>query len=206
METLTKLFGSQAKTKMIKLFAFNPGEVFDIEQIADRTKENSKKVRSAVSQLQQMGLIRSRSFFKKVEKNVRKKKVTKKVRTSGWVLNEKFEFLTPLRTFLVNVNHLSPKDIAQKLQKVGAVKLVVISGIFTHDTESRVDLLIVGDNIKKNTVEHTIKTIESEIGVEIRYACFETADFKYRLGLYDKLIRDILDFPHEKIVNKLGVI
>ena len=71
--------------------------------------------------------------------------------------------------------------------------------------EREVDLLVVGDNLRKGTIENIVKTIESEIGREIRYAFFETADFQYRLGIYDKLIRDILDFPHEKILDKLGI-
>jgi len=85
------------------------------------------------------------------------------------------------------------------------MKLVIVSGIFTQSNDSRVDLLVVGDNLKKSVLDNTIKTIEAEIGKEIRFAVFETPDFRYRLGLYDKLIRDILDFPHEKIVNRLGV-
>ncbi len=85
------------------------------------------------------------------------------------------------------------------------MKLVIISGIFIQNPESRIDLLVVGDHLKKGVIDSAIKTIESEIGSEIRYAVFETADFMYRYGLYDKLVRDILDFPHEKISNKLGV-
>ena len=67
------------------------------------------------------------------------------------------------------------------------------------------DLLVVGDNLKQGQLETTIKTIESEIGREIRYAVFETSEFNYRYSIFDKLIRDILDYPHEKIINKLGL-
>jgi hypothetical protein len=67
-----------------------------------------------------------------------------------------------------------------------------------------VDLLVVGDNMKLSLLENIIKTIESEIGKEIRYAVFETQEFTYRYSVFDKLIRDILDFQHEKIINKLG--
>jgi len=27
----------------------------------------------------------------------------------------------------------------------------------------------------------------------------------YRLGMYDRFIRDILEYPHEKAVNKLNI-
>ena len=54
-------------------------------------------------------------------------------------------------------------------------------------------------------MERVIRSIEAEIGKELRYASFETPDFRYRLGMYDKLVRDILDFPHKKVVDKIGV-
>lgn len=206
METLTKLFGNLTKVKVIKLFAFNPEEPMDVKEIALRTKENISKVRKELLNLEKAKLIKRRSFYKTIEKKVRRKRVTKKVRVSGFVLNNDFEFLLPLQQFLVKVNHFNPKDISKKLGRGGVIKLVILSGIFIQDPESRVDLLVVGEQLKRNIIENSIRTIESEIGKELRYAVFETKDFQYRLGMYDKLIRDILDYPHEKIVNKLGVL
>lgn len=188
------------------MFLFNSGTAYDVTQISDRTKESSSKVRREVHVLEKMDLIKRRVFYKTVHRKKGNKKIVGKVKTSGWILNTDFEFLAPLQQFLVNLNHLSPKDIARKLSKAGNMKLIIISGIFIQAPESRVDLLVVGDHIKKGSVENAIRTIEAEMGKEIRYAVFETADFQYRLGLYDKLIRDILDFSHEKIVNKIGVI
>jgi hypothetical protein len=151
-----------------------------------------------------MSLIKRRSFYKNVEKKIKKRTVNTKVKTSGWVLNNDFEYLVALQQFLIKVNHLGPKEITKRLGRGGVIKLVILSGIFIQDPESRVDLLVVGDHMKRGLVENAIRGIEAEIGKEIRYALFETPDFHYRLGLYDKLIRDILDFPHEKVLNKLG--
>lgn len=205
METLTKLFGNAAKVKIIKQFLFNPNTPFGISDIADRTKESESKVRKEINLLAKMRLVK-RKVFSKTIYNKKKSKITqKKVRVNGWLLNSNFEYLVPLQSFLINVNHLSPKDISRKLNRGGNLKLVITSGVFIQDPESRVDLLVVGDHLKKGVIDSTIKTIESEIGKDIRYAVFETPDFQYRLGLYDKLIRDILDSPHEKILNKLGV-
>lgn len=206
MDTLTKLFGSPAKVKIIKLFVFNPGISYDAVQITDRVKESISKVRRELSLLEKMGLIRRKTFYKTVVRKKRGKKVTGKVRTSGFILNDSFQHIAPLQNFLSSLNHLTPKDVARKLQRSGSLKLIVLSGVFIQNPESRVDLLVVGDGLKKNAIETTIKTLEAEIGKEIRYALFETADFKYRLGLYDKLIRDILDFPHETVVNRIGAL
>jgi len=206
METLTKLFGSITKVKVVKQFVFNPEVAFDASLMANRTKETVTKVRAEMSLLEKMDLIKRRVFFKTVYRKKNGQKIGVRVKANGWILNENFEFLRPLLAFLVSLNHLNPKDIVRKLNRGGAMKLIVMSGVFIQNTESRVDLLVVGDHIKKGVIDSAIKTIEAEIGKEIRYAVFETSDFKYRFGLYDKLVRDILEFPHEKILNKLGVV
>jgi hypothetical protein len=114
--------------------------------------------------------------------------------------------LVPLQNFLINVEPLKPAEIIRRLGKLGPMKLIITSGVFIQDKESRVDLLVVGDHIKKASLENVIKTLEAEIGKELRYAYFTTEDFKYRLSMFDKLIRDILDYPHRKILNKIGLL
>lgn len=205
MEILSKILGNPAKVKVLKLFLFNSSTPYDLKQVAERTKESSSKVRRELSLLEKIKIIKRRSFYKQITKKVRGRKETKKIKTLGWILNENFEYLMPLQIFMVTMNHLGPKDIVRKLSRAGNMKLIVISGIFIQELESRVDLLVVGDHLKKGILDSTIKTIEAEMGKEIRYAVFETQDFQYRLSLYDKLVRDILDFPHEKALNKLNI-
>ena len=74
-----------------------------------------------------------------------------------------------------------------------------------HDRDSRVDILVVGDHLKQTKLLSIVSSIEALLGKELRYAAFETTDFQYRLSIYDKLIKDILDYQHEKILNKLGI-
>ena len=61
--------------------------------------------------------------------------------------------------------------------------------------------MIVGDKMNKAKIEKGVKRLEAEIGVELAYAIFNTKEFIYRLNMYDKLVRDILDFPHEVLVQ-----
>ena len=60
-------------------------------------------------------------------------------------------------------------------------------------------MLIVGDKMKRSKIEEEVRKLEAEIGTELVYAVFDTKEFIYRLDMYDKLVRDILDFPHEVI-------
>ena len=122
-----------------------------------------------------------------------------------YTLNRNYRFLQAIGNFLIDANPLSEKEIVKKLSTVGNIKLILTSGVFLHLPDSRVDILVVGDHIQHGKLVNVMSTIEAELGKELRYAVFETADFKYRMGIYDKLIRDILDGRHQKILNKLGL-
>jgi len=65
--------------------------------------------------------------------------------------------------------------------------------------------LIVGDGIKNKSLANFLKDLESEVGKEIDYVVLTTADFKYRYDMFDRFIRDILEKPHEKLINKLKI-
>jgi hypothetical protein len=192
METLSKLFGNETKVKIMRLFLFNPERVFEIKEISTRTQADSGKVRKEMTNLEKMGLV--------------KRRATKKGNGHGFVMDSQFAYLSPLQNFLVNVEPLQPKEVIKKISKLGTIKLIIVAGVFIQELESRLDILIVGDGIKKGALDNAVKILESEIGKELRYAHFTTEDFKYRISMYDKLTRDILDYPHKKVLNRLGVI
>jgi hypothetical protein len=77
--------------------------------------------------------------------------------------------------------------------------------MFTGSLESKVDILVVGDRIEERTLKAAIHTIEAELGRELRYASFLTPDFRYRAGVYDRLIRDVMDYSHRNILDKIGL-
>lgn len=183
----------------------NPDKAFDSAETALRAKISVSVARKEISNLFKIEFLKPRFYFKTIRRQKDRGLGTFKRRTNGWVLNQKFPYVEALETFLSSINPFKHKDIIDKISHAGKIQLLIISGIFLKYEEARVDLVVVGDNIKEGQLENIIKTIESEIGKEIRYAVFETSEFKYRLSVFDKLIRDILDFPHEKIINKLGL-
>ncbi len=205
IEILEKIFGGAAKVKIMRLFLFNPTETFDITEIMNRAKVMPSPARQEIEMMRKIGLIKKKNSVKEVVVGSGKKKKILKKKVAGYMLDDSFEYLTPLQVLLTDISPMRNTEILKRLNRVGKLKFVVVAGAFIQNWDSRVDLLIVGDNIKKTSLENIIKTIESEVGREIRYAWFETSDFTYRLGVYDKLIRDILDFPHQKILDKIGV-
>jgi hypothetical protein len=204
MDILEKIFGSAAKVKMMRLFLFNPASAFDLEDIMEKSRVDIHEAKKNIQLMQKMGLIKRRPFYREKEKNSKGKKTVSRTRVSGYTLDSAFPYLTSLADFLIHINPMKHKDILNKINRVGKIKLIIISGVFIQESESRVDLLVVGDHIRKASLDTVIKNIESEIGKELRYASFETEDFNYRVSMCDKLVRDILDYPHERVVDKLS--
>lgn len=46
--------------------------------------------------------------------------------------------------------------------------------------------------------------LEYNLGRELRYAALDQEDFKYRHSIGDKLVRDVLDFEHMVVMDKMG--
>jgi hypothetical protein len=205
MDILEKLFGSTAKVKVIKLFLFNPESAFDTSQTSERSKISKEAARKEISNLLEIGFIKPKSYTKEIRRQKNRSIQIFRKRVNGFTLDPKFPYIEAIQSFLSNINPFKHKDIIDKISRAGKIQLLIISGIFIKNPDSRADLLVVGDNLKQGQLDNIMKTIESEIGKEIRYAVFETSEFKYRLSMFDKLIRDILDYPHEKIINKLGL-
>jgi len=189
----------------MRLFLFNPTETFDLEQIMERAKVSGSAARQEVQMMDKIGLVKKHSFFKDFTVGKGKNQKTVRRRIVGWTVNQEFDYLEPLQDLLIHISPLRNSEILKRVTRAGKLKLVIVSGVFINNWDSRLDILVVGDGLRKSMLENMMKTLESEIGREIRYTLFETPDFQYRLGIYDKLIRDILDFPHEKILDKLGL-
>lgn len=202
MEALDKLFGSAARVKILKFFLFNTGEAFDKDTIAQRTKVSPRILQKELNLLEKINLIRKKNFIKVTHLKNGKVKKTKK---GGYETVLEFKLFSPLQSLLVKNSPMSSNSLVGRLTKHGKIKLVIAAGVFIQNPDSRVDLLIVGDDIKETPLKNTISVLESEIGRQLRYAVLPVADFKYRLGVYDKLVRDVLDYPHQVFLDRIGV-
>lgn len=198
IDILGKLLGGVARVKVMRLFLLNPSQGFEAADIAERSRIAPAIARRMTNQLAAMDLVRKRAFTKEIVDR-RTDRVRKK-RVSGWFLNEEFPYLGELRQLLVEGEFFKHADLAKRFRPAGRIHLLVVSGIFIPNAGNRLDILMVGDNIRRQTVQKTIAVLESELGKELSYAVFDTNDFRYRVSMYDKLIRDVFDYPHERLI------
>ena len=181
MEILGKILGSPARVKLMRLFLLNRSKGFVTKDIIKRSRVGASIVRRELKLVDSVGFVKKRSLL--------------------WFFNPFFKYGSEFESLLVSSESLDKDTIASLFKKVGRVKLLSVSGVFIKNKDSRVDLLIVGDKLKKSKIEEIVRKLEAEIGTELIYAVFETKEFLYRLNMYDKLVRDILDFPHEVILQ-----
>ncbi|MFC1615163.1 hypothetical protein ACFL22_01260, partial [Patescibacteria group bacterium] len=201
---LSKLFSSKPLIKIMRLFLLNPETSFESKDVVTRSKVTSAALRTEMKILHDIGFIKKKSFFKEKPTRSKTGKPTKK-RVQGWCLDDTFPHLHPLRILLTGSDVLDKKETIKKFQKAGKIKLIVLSGIFLKEENGRIDMLIVGDDIKKKSIDNTLKGVESEVGKELSYSVMNTKEFHYRLGMCDKFVRDILDYPHEILLDRIGM-
>lgn len=128
-----------------------------------------------------------------------------------YTLNDRFEFFEELRSLILKSSPAEKDRMIRRMSGLGRVKLAVISGIFLNNhnsidtTESEVDLFIVGDDIDKSRLRLFLRSLEAEVGKEIRFGLMDKDEFEYRYGMFDRFVRVLLEGSHEKLINKLGL-
>jgi hypothetical protein len=189
MDPLSRLFGSFVRLKLLRLFLFNDDLSFTLIDIAFRTKAAKDAVRKELNVLVAAGLVRKRAGKGPAQ----------------YTANRKFSYYEALQVFIRSTTNLSDADMVNSLKRAGNVRLIVLSGLFTGAVETKADLLVVGDKLDEKILDASVRALEAELGRELRFASFSTEDFNYRRGVYDRLLRDIFDFPHRTLMDKIGL-
>ena len=195
---LSVLLGNTATVKLLRLFLFNPSIILGVDDILRRARLVRHTARTELSVLERADIIRKKQMFIMGANG-------KKRRVQGYALNHKFPKLVALQAFLFDTAPLDSKTVFRHVRKAGKLDLIVTSGIFSRTFDGRLDLILAAKKIPQGKVEAAVRTLEAELGIEIKFAVFTTEDFLYRLGMCDKLTRDVFDYPHQILVDRIGV-
>ncbi len=192
-DILDNLFGSRIRVKILKfLFRNYPGD-FLAGELAGRTQESYSAAKKEMESLTKLRLI--------------KKTKTARIKYS---LNPNFEFFEELKNLILKASPAEKNKMVAKILKLGRIKLALVSGVFLNSNESvsgnsAADLFIVGDDINKDRLRTFLKALEAEVGREVKLSIMDKEEFDYRYGMFDRFVRVLLESPHEKIINKLGL-
>ena len=198
-DPLAILFGSQARVKLLRFFLFNPTQEFTFDDISRRARLVRRTARTEINALERAGVIKKKTIHIPVEGK------DKKLRAQGYVLNEKFPQLSSLQTLLFETAPIDGKTLLKHIRKAGPVDFVAAAGVFMRDFDQRLDVLLAMGKLNEQRIEGAIRSLEAELGIELRFAVMTSDDLMYRVGMYDKLTRDVFDYRHQILIDKIGV-
>lgn len=182
---LKELFGSKARVKLLKRFLLHADKEFYVRELSRDLDEQINGVRRELANLKKMGLLRLRSRDKK----------------KYYFINTEFPFFQELRSIFLKAI-FDKNDLQKSISELGNVDLLVLSGAFTNNPRSQVDLLVVGD-LDKDTFAEFIENYINE-NKEIRYSLMTTENFKYRVEYHDSFVGGLIHTKGNAIViNKL---
>jgi hypothetical protein len=204
---LSVIMGNPARARLLRVFIFNQSEPMTIEQAGKRAGVTIPNAKREITGLERIGIIkRTKNVqIKLLNGQLKKGKRTgKALAQPGWILDIEHEHVGALTLFVGEVSPVKHGNIMSVLKRTGKLSTVILSGSFMGDPSRPADLLVAADTFDERRLEQAIRGLEPAFGREIRYAAFLTPEFRYRITVQDRLIRDTLDYPHEVIFDRAG--
>lgn len=225
---LGKLFGSNARVKILKLFLLNPEKKYYIRQMSRDLNLQVNSVRRELDNLTKLGLLVIGSAEEEEEahlvitsdgngllsiaaENIMKNKdVEKNEQKSGkqekkyYQVNTKFLLYDEIRSLIIKSQLLYEQDFIEQIMKLARPKLFVLSGFFVGNNQSTTDMLLVG-KFSREKLTGIIKEFEAELGREINYTVMDQQEFEYRRSMTDMFLYAILEGRRMVVVDDIGL-
>lgn len=180
---LKQLFTSNTRIKLLQTFLMNPQQEYFIRELTRMLDEQINSVRRELDNLKKIGLLKSKT----------------KSRKKYYSVNPDFLILDELTQIVVKVLS-SEKRVAQEVEKMGDVKILVLSGLFTNEDPNPVDMLIVGSVDREQLAGYLNNQLSTERPV--KFTILTEEDYHYRIECKDKFINEIIANPKNYIPIK----
>ena len=186
-EILETLFGSKAKTRTLRFFLLNPEKEYTISEIAQKNMLPIPSVRKEINELKKIKFV--------IEKNRKGKK--------SFSLDQSFHFYPELKSLITKATASPQCKSLAKIKTIGDVKLLLVSGIFLNYAKSKVDMVVVANNVSRSKLKSAMNNLEAEIGKEVSFVLMNSEEFKYRLDMLDRFLLDFMEGPHTELIDKI---
>lgn len=188
---LSKLFGSDARVKILNIFLTKPDGQYYLRQLARDLDLQVNSVRRELLNLEQLGLIIPViSEVKSKEKKY-------------YAVSRDFLLFNEIKSLFIKAQLLSTKDFVENVQKICTPKLFVLTGFFTGNTDSKTDLLLVG-KVSKDKLVKLIKELEESVNREINYTIMDEREFIYRQEIFDVFLHKLMEGKKLVITDNLS--
>lgn len=185
---LEQLFSSKTRIKILRLFLNHPQDSYFVREITRKIDEHLNSVRRELENLENLGFLMS----------------THQSEKKYYRLNNEFILFPEIKALFLKSNLLTEDQLIKKIVSLGQVYYLMLTGTFTGDTKSDIDMLIVG-HLPLNDLRKVIRHFENELEREIRYTLFSLKEFNDRRELTDRFLYSVLNSKRVVVVNKLGI-
>lgn len=204
MELLIRLLGGAERVKIMRFFLHHEDGIFSLNEISEKTKSKSVIARKEMAILTSIGFIEKKKSKTYVTTGTGKKASSKLKEIVGFKLNPDFPHNQALKDLLFDFKLVDKRDLASRFKIIGRIKLFLVAGVFLGEEKSRVDILIVGEAIKRPKAEKIFESLSAEIGRDVIYSMMDVEEYEYRFKMYDKFVRDIIEMPNEIVIDKIS--
>jgi len=210
---IEQLFGSKTRVKLLQLFYSNPNRAFYVREITRKIDEQINSVRRELANLLSVGIISSEANNNRLYYEVSQdyehyqalgmifgsvaapepvsdsKKATRKVSSGAGP----------------KVDVVREHPLAKSVRGTGRIDLAILTGQFTRDEQSGVDVLIVGD-INQAKLARFVAELEKAENKELRYVSMPLSTYEYRVQINDRFINNVLSAKKQVIISNQEVL
>lgn len=195
---IEQLFGSKTRVKLLQLFYNNPNRSFYVREITRKVDEQINSVRRELANLLSIGIINSESNNNRLYYEVNQDYENYKALSLMFGPKTK-----PAKKKAEDGSEVvvTEHPLSKAIRAAGRVQLALLTGRFTRDESSGVDLLVVGD-VNQSKLASFVAELEKDENKEVRYTSMPLANYKYRLQINDRFINNVLAAKKQIIINE----
>lgn len=174
---IDRLFSSNARVEILKLFLFNPEDSYYQRQISTLTHQPIRAVQREVEKLQELGLI---------EKSIQGNRIYYKINKNCHIFEE-------LKAILFKSVGIA-ETLKENLRKVKDIEIAFIYGSYAKGGESLlsdIDLMVIGA-ISSKKLSSLLSKPKSDLRRVINYAKYIPQEFKKRIRENDHFLSSVL--------------
>lgn len=200
MNELAKIFGTPERLRLLRFLLKDNKKEYTVSDIEEKTKIKIEVLRKELLMLASIGMI------EKYKTNVHtfvSGKVSTMKEATVYKLIDSFKYIDTLSALVLDYTRIDRDVFIDRLKGYGRIKLLILSGVFTGDIKSRLDVLYVGEAMKVKDLEKAFASISTELGRDIRYALMDVEEYVYRQKMFDSFLVEVMDSKKETLVDKI---
>ncbi len=197
---LEHFFGSKTRLKLLKLFFRLPQRCFYVREISRLIETQLNGVRREIDNLEKMEII-----IPAASDAAKNSAEPGTGRSKYYQLNTASLLYPELKALLVKADLLEERQLVEEIkQRGGQIKLLMLTGIFTHDDSISTDMVVVG-KLKQPAIARLIHSHEEILGKTVRYTLMEEKEFKDRREIGDKFLYALFESKHIMTVDEYRI-